>query len=85
FSADSSRSADNRDDPDYWRAKAAAARERARNLPWTSDPELRAQVDAILAMEPSDRLRQLQAESDLFASAVLVEDKAVRWSTRRHV
>ena len=42
--------------------------------------KLRAQVDAILAMEPAERLRQLQAQSDLFASAVLVEDKARRWT-----
>jgi hypothetical protein len=64
----------NTDDPAYWRAKAAAARAKARTLPWESDPELRAQVDMIMSMDPSERIRQLQAQIDLFASAILVRE-----------
>jgi hypothetical protein len=64
----------NTDDPAYWRAKAAAARAKARTLPWESDPELRAQVDMIMSMEPIDRLRQLEGEAAFFASLVRVGD-----------
>ncbi|MEX5636515.1 hypothetical protein [Parafrankia sp. FMc2] len=38
---------------------------RARALvgrPWTSDPGLRVQVEAILALSPEDRLRQLEEQ-----------------------
>jgi hypothetical protein len=55
-----------------WRAKAAAARARARALSWESDPELRAQVKAILALSPVERLLGLQAEAEAFARAVLI-------------
>jgi len=58
----------------HWRAKAAAARARARTLSWESDPELRAQVKAILALSPIERVLGLQAESEVFASAVLIRD-----------
>ncbi|WP_018639972.1 hypothetical protein [Parafrankia elaeagni] len=49
----------------YYRARAAEAMVRARALvgrPWTSDPGLRVQVEAILAMSPEDRLRQLEEQ-----------------------
>lgn len=55
------------------RAQAAAALARAvvsRHM-WTSDPGLRMQVNAILAMPPEDRLRQLEAEVAVFADARL--------------
>jgi hypothetical protein len=62
------------DEAARWRAKAAAARARARALSWESDPELRAQVKAILALSPVERLLGLQAEAAVFASAVLVRN-----------
>ena len=49
----------------YYRARAAEAMARARALvgrPWTSDPGLRVQVEAILALSPQDRLRQLEEQ-----------------------
>ncbi|WP_157488719.1 hypothetical protein [Pseudofrankia sp. DC12] len=55
-----------------WRAKAAAARARARALPWESDPELRAQVKAILALSPVERVLGLQDEADVFDRAVRI-------------
>jgi hypothetical protein len=64
----------NTDDPAYWRAKAAAARAKARTLPWESDPELRAQVDMIMTMDPLSRLRQIEEEAAFFANAVRVRD-----------
>jgi len=59
-----------------WRAKAAAARARARALVWESDPELRAQVEAILALPPVERVLGLQTEAEVFARAVLIRDIA---------
>ncbi len=64
----------NTDDPAYWRAKATAARAKARTLPWESDPELRAQVDMIMSMEPIDRLRQIEEEATFFMSLERVRD-----------
>jgi hypothetical protein len=53
------------------RAQAAAARARAAlsRQAWVSDPGVRAQVEAILALPPTERLRQLEAEAALFADA----------------
>jgi hypothetical protein len=52
-------------------AQAATVRARAAlsRRTWTSDPGLRAQVDAILALPPEERLRQLEAEVAFFADA----------------
>ncbi|MBE3206716.1 hypothetical protein [Parafrankia sp. CH37] len=55
----------------YYRAKAAEAMVRARALvgrPWTSDPGLRVQVEAILAMPPEDRLRQLEEQVETLSA-----------------
>lgn len=49
-----------------YRQRAAEALERARRevaRPWVSDPGLRVQVDAILALTPEDRVRMIEAES----------------------
>ncbi|MEX5708948.1 MULTISPECIES: hypothetical protein [unclassified Parafrankia] len=35
--------------------------------PWTSDPGLRVQVEAILALPPEDRLRMLEAEAGVLS------------------
>jgi hypothetical protein len=35
--------------------------------PWQSDPGLRVQVDAILALSPDDRVRMIEAEAAFFA------------------
>jgi hypothetical protein len=53
------------------RALAAAARARAAlsRETWVSDPGVRVQVDAILALPPEDRLRQLAAALVVFADA----------------
>ncbi|OHV69575.1 hypothetical protein BCD48_34795 [Pseudofrankia sp. BMG5.36] len=59
----------------HWRAKAAAARARARALSWESDPELRTQVKAILALSPLERVLGLQAEAEVFARAILIRDR----------
>jgi hypothetical protein len=59
-----------------YRARAAAAAVRARAAvtreTWASDPGLRVQVDMILSMSPDERLRQLEAETAVFAGARLV-------------
>ncbi|WP_462166967.1 hypothetical protein [Frankia sp. AiPs1] len=55
----------------YYRARAAEAMVRARALvgrPWTSDPGLRVQVEAILAMSPEDRLRQLEDQVETLSA-----------------
>ncbi|WP_154676886.1 hypothetical protein [Parafrankia discariae] len=55
----------------YYRARAAEAMARARALvgrPWTSDPGLRVQVEAILAMTPQDRLRQLEDQVETLSA-----------------
>lgn len=47
------------------RKLAARAMIRAREQigrPWTSDPGLRVQVEAILALSPEDRIRMLEAD-----------------------
>jgi hypothetical protein len=47
------------------RRLAANAMTRARQQvgrPWISDPGLRVQVEAILALDPEDRIRMLEAE-----------------------
>lgn len=54
----------------YYRARAAEAMARARRYvgrPWTSDPGLRVQVEAILALPPEDRLRMLEAEAGVLS------------------
>jgi hypothetical protein len=43
-------------------------------LSWESDPELRAQVKAILALAPVDRVLNLQDEADVFDRAVLIRE-----------
>ncbi|CAO5186344.1 conserved hypothetical protein [Frankia sp. AiPs1] len=55
----------------YYRERAAQAMVRARALvgrPWTSDPGLRVQVEAILAMSPEDRLRQLEDQVETLSA-----------------
>ncbi|MEX5635734.1 hypothetical protein [Parafrankia sp. FMc2] len=55
----------------YYRARAAEAMVRARALvgqPWTSDPGLRVQVEAILALSPQDRLRELEEEAETLSA-----------------
>jgi hypothetical protein len=53
------------------RAQDAAVRARAvlSRQAWVSDPGLRVQVEAILALPPEERLRQLEAEAAVFADA----------------
>jgi hypothetical protein len=52
-------------------AQAATVRARAvlSRRTWVSDPGLRAQVNAILALPPAERLLQLDAEVAFFATA----------------
>lgn len=55
----------------YYRERAAQAMVRARacvGRPWTSDPGLRVQVEAILAMPPQDRLRQLEDQVETLSA-----------------
>ncbi len=54
----------------YYRARAAEVMARARRCvgrPWTSDPGLRVQVEAILALPPEDRLRMLESEAGVLS------------------
>lgn len=54
----------------YYRQRAAQALARARQQvgrPWISDPGLRVQVDAILALPPEDRIRMLESETEVLS------------------
>ena len=46
----------------------------AADVPWSSDAKLRAITEMILAMPVDERLRQLEAEADFFASVRPLDD-----------
>ena len=48
-----------------------------------SDPKLRAQSEMILAMPSDDRIRQIEAEANFFASVRPIDDRADDVSTSR--
>ena len=52
--------------------------------PRPSDPRLRAQSDMILATPIDDRIRQIEAEANFFASVRPIDDRADDVSSRKH-